>query len=260
MRFIVMDWAASKGDGPDMEDLAGWNRSSAWLIDGATDLADTVRPRASITGAKWIAGFVNDLLNDLPIGNHTRIDLAEVARRVSARLGTVGRGLPPACSVAVAQVREDQLLLTSAGDVYAYEYSTGYSLETPVFSLNEANAMHLGVSKSDFLRGAAERRRGYIDGVDHAWILANNPSIKPRANSISGAKGPVLLMSDGFARLVRPYGIFDSIAELARYVLCEGLQSAMDRLREFEAISYSGQHFKASDDAAALLLALESEL
>lgn len=258
MKFTILDWVASKGDGSDMEDLAGWNRHSAWLIDGATDLPETIRPQETTTGAKWMAGVVNDLLNDSAPGPGP-VDLGTVAHRVNEKLGVLNGEMPPACSVAVAQSFGDQLLLTAAGDVFAYEYSTGFTLEAPIFGSNEANAMHSGSSTSEFLRKAALRRRHYIAGTDDTWILANNSSIRARTELIQDAKGPLLLMSDGFARLVQPYMLFESIADLAARVLQSGLQPALNQLRAFEAETPSENHYKGSDDAAAILLALEAE-
>jgi hypothetical protein len=63
----------------------------------------------------------------------------------------------------------------------------------------------------------------------------------------------VLAMTDGFYRLVDPYGLYD-IAALARHCRSDGLAPLMDELRAFErARADAALAVKNADDASALL-------
>jgi len=60
-------------------------------------------------------------------------------------------------------------------------------------------------------------------------------------------------MTDGFYRLVDPYGLYDSAA-LARRCRSAGLAPLMDELRVFErARADAALAVKSADDASALL-------
>ena len=84
--------------------------------------------------------------------------------------------------------------------------------------------------------------------------LAPQGEFKAREYALRLAPGTAVLgMTDGYYRLVDPYGLY-SIEELAQRCRTDGLASLMDELRAFEAARASGSlAVKSADDASAVL-------
>lgn len=88
-------------------------------------------------------------------------------------------------------------------------------------------------------------------------ILCMKPAGPFEARIVETALAPgssLLVMTDGFYRLVEPYGLYTP-AELALRCLGLGLQVVLDELRSYEAASFgtAALAVKQSDDASAIL-------
>lgn len=153
------------------------------------------------------------------------------------------------------------------GDVSIYEPKNDVLLEDPLFARREAEAVRAksqshgsGPSLLESSQASIEaRRRQYIDGSAGSFVLANNPRVADGVRQIEVSfKEPttLLLCTDGFARLVKPYGIhtWRSLVEAAS---TNGLADTMRALREHEKTIKGGDHFKRSDDACAILVSLD---
>jgi hypothetical protein len=260
-----LTYACTIGDGQANEDTAGLTAVMAWLIDGATDV-DPNTHFTETTGARWIADEVDALFRAMPENTeHHPIELAAI--HVRERLQSIGfpsDRLPPACSCGMIRQCGETVELSLVGDVFIYSLYDDYLLSNPVFGHNEKAAVARtgssnGLRDTQALRGIAARRRNYIRGVDDIWVLSNNPSIRDgvvRTILPRQAGNEYLLASDGFARLVEPYGVFHGWKELSLYLKRHGADRAMSLLRSFEDEHATDTwHFKARDDACVILVA-----
>lgn len=85
--------------------------------------------------------------------------------------------------------------------------------------------------------------------------LRPNGAFKPRLRSVELPAGAsLLIMTDGFFRLVDPYGLY-SEAELVDACLERGLGAMLDQLRTYEAGNggTGARAVKAADDASAVI-------
>jgi protein phosphatase 2C-like protein len=267
MRFVEM--VNDAGEGVCNEDRAGQAGTLAWVIDGATSLTDAPALPAR-TDAEWLADHVDRYLR-AHAGRDTA-DLPALYRRLAADVAVALADLefpadllPPACSCGVAWQAGDVLLMGIVGDAFLYVPGTDTLLSDPLFGRREAAGVAgTATPARDRLvagrAGIAVRRRQYISGTAGSFVLSNNPAVAGGVRQASVPVRPgqrVLLCTDGFARLVEPYGIYPSWAALAAAVEAGGLAAALRRLREYEsAAEPSTTHYKHRDDACALVVEL----
>lgn len=271
----VVESVSDAGDGVCNEDRAGQAGELAWVIDGATSLTD--RPvLPARTDAEWLADHVTRYLtgtasrrlpDDLP---SLYADIAGDVARVLAQLRFPPGTLPPACSCGIVRRTGDTLTMGIVGDAFLYVPGHDVLLSDPLFARREA----AGVGAASATPGAtpgtsllvadrpgiAARRREYISGSAGSFVLSNNPAVSAgvRQATVRVADGQaVLLCTDGFARLVDPYGLYPSWAELADAARGGGLAGLLAELRGHEReTGPAGAHYKRRDDACALLVEL----
>lgn len=274
MKFRRLDAVSSKGDGPINEDAEGSTARLAWVIDGATQLAETT-PLPALTEGRWLADVLGAILCR-PLDDHLRLpadarDLLslasiEVGRRLS-QLAYPAALLPPVASIGVALLKDDTLHCAVLGDVTVLvrlSNRTCLRLADDRFSAIEeaaVSALRQGRDVSNRVSVAAmlQRRRGYISGMGPR-VLSNEPSAATAALHLSVPAGEVadlLLFTDGFGRLVDTYKLLDTWARLADNAASASLTDLVARLREYEEqrLEIPGR-FKRRDDATALRLSI----
>lgn len=262
--WAVLDSATSRGEGQFNEDLGGSTHLRAWVLDGATDVPATARPDPAKTGARWIVeqvdGRLRKLRTDLPL----RETFGSLATAVRTELGVAGvreGEIAPACSAGIISVGAT-LQAGIVGDIYIYNVSQRELLSTDTFDRNEKSAASRaglpqagGTLTGD---GITSRRRDYLSGRRGAWILGDNPLASEGVilREWPACEGQVILMcTDGFARALTSYGLFENWEELSNAVLEMGIANVVALIRDHEAKDGSVQeHFKASDDIFAMII------
>lgn len=265
----ILDQDTDKGDGLCNEDRAGAAGGLAWIVDGATSLSDSTALPAS-TDAEWLADYVDRYFRErfgaVSSASVRDIfsDLAAAIGRSLDELGMSGDVIPPVCSCGLAVRRDGKLELALVGDVSLYVVEQDALLEDPSFRQREAVATRGrptvggdGGLSADSRRSIAGRRRKYITGGLGSYVLSRNPGVREGVRTMTlDARDTVtvLLATDGFARLVDAYRLFDSWQELAASVARSGISQHIKMLRVHEENTRSSGHYKARDDACALLL------
>lgn len=260
------------------EDAWGQAEGVVWALDGATGVA----PQPYLGGpsdAAWFAQVISDHLaaafaTGQPTSSAIAQAVGEAARAATGLCDIAGIAtfeLPSACLVAARETASG-LELTNLGDsVIVWRASGGVATPfgtTPLAALEETlhrvldAALAAGRSRAEGVaeaRALARENRKLMNSPEGYWILDLSGDGVPHAEiDICASQGPVdvLVMTDGFSRLVELYGVYDWDGLLDR-ALEVGLAPLHDELRAIEAADEDcirHQRFKARDDATAILL------
>lgn len=272
-RILALDIVSAGGSSrPFNEDAAGWTRTAAWIVDGATSLDASAEWYQ--TSARWMAATTHNLLTELSL--LPAVDTRALVRGVVEGLShewneiTASRPelLPPAGSLGLVlhDRQRNRLELTVIGDcllVWSPPNRAGEVVITDVaIAATEAShGRHVAKSRpsSDELQAELiENRRMYMEG-DPGWIISTNPRVADHLRPLvveDPAGDLVLIASDGFARAVELPEFHHSWGAVMKSVWSEGLASVLHRLRahEQQTPSFGEGRYKTSDDASALLL------
>ncbi|MBA4210789.1 MAG: hypothetical protein C0454_14795 [Parvibaculum sp.] len=282
----ILEMLTDTGDpGKPNEDAFGFAGAHAWVIDGATDVADGPLI-GSETGAHWLAREASALFA-AHAGRHgadlqglVRFTIETLAARFEReRLRAPnGRHEWPSAALALLHAGETKISFANFADCGLILLPDG-SGEASVYGAAHVSREARAVSRTaaliaalrpgerafenaaimDYLR-AARRRQNSDDGY---WILGIDPQAAAhvRRTDIPLA-GPVtgLLFSDGFGSLVFDYHRVDP-ATLVRRAALGGLRTLVAEVRQIEAVEdpdcLHWPRFKRHDDATAVLFRVE---
>jgi hypothetical protein len=265
----VMDEISDPGGLQLNEDRVGSGGSLCWVIDGATSLEEsTFLPAAS--DVQWLVDYVDGQLRELAAASHLAAGehiLALLKGRVTENMASLqfpADRVYPTCSIGLCLIDEASVQLIRVGDITCISNGDMTTeLSTNYFSMREASAVRVsgrtGIS-ADARAGILDRRINYIRGVEDESVFSGHPEGVLRSHSIQiGCRGlrHVLICSDGFARAITDYGLYDDWAAVVADAIRVGLDAVVGKIRDFERTEHGGTHFKRSDDASALLASLE---
>jgi serine/threonine protein phosphatase PrpC len=265
------------------EDVYGSTGRAAWVLDGATGIAEQ-RVLAGPSDARWLVDIVDAALRqqvDLarPLMDVLR-DVAQTAittfTRDALRRDAPAADMPCAC-LALLRLAGDSLELANIGDCRILRRRAGRGVSC--FGSSKLSALDEAL-RQDVIRWQAtglrhddvwplvlpfiRRNRGLMNDVDGYWIL--DPSERwiehVETSSLAATPGDVLLLvTDGFWRLVDIYGRHDAESLFAA-ALGGGLQSLAAELRAIEAEDEECLRYprlKTRDDATAALVRVSDE-
>jgi serine/threonine protein phosphatase PrpC len=269
------------GPGPN-EDAAGSagdeRRGAAWVIDGATDVAGRTFVPGASSDAGWYARTLDAAFSALSPGDPVTVARAAIERAAAAWAAEVGgapvprHGLPSA-AVAWAGWSEDRLTVAGLGDCTVILRPDGgparalgrQGVSVAEVALNDAvrRLQEAGVADASARRAALSDRlqsaRARMNTPGGYWIFSIDPAAAERLDRVdvrlTGA-GHLLLATDGFWRLVDPYGVHTADT-LMDAVVARGPAALLADLRALEAADADCVRFprvKARDDATAVLL------
>ncbi|MEM1151317.1 MAG: protein phosphatase 2C domain-containing protein [Pseudomonadota bacterium] len=266
--IAVLDCVNSPGKlGGTGDDRYGFDAQmgTAWVLDGATDATDQMPFPGAESGAAWIAETLSDtLLAEPPLTraapDYFRTVLETVRIRAEEESHVPLETLPPEALPIASGIwmrrLGDTVEFAWLGDCMALDMSTGGVLG-PVEDVADETRQ----AQAALVLGDAEIREQVrlARAERHASgrpIFGLMPEDGARVNLVRVAARPgagFVLMSDGFYRLIEPYGLFGG-PELAQAISRCGLSGLITRLRDFEASSAHGDlaRIKRSDDACAL--------
>ncbi len=257
------------------DDVLGFQRNAAWVIDGATDLSDTPVTRTA-SDASWIAQAANTSLSAWTYG-----DLREAVRAASESAANafsyLTRGqaierwqLPIASMLMLTENERGVIEGIDLGDcrVYALDangvqtaggYEGGLDAEVKL-AASQADAAKPLLKRAAAIETLRRNRAAMTHDGQH-WTFGLQPGCADHARTWTlTLKRPahLLLMTDGFSALADRYRVYEPAA-LVKAAIGAGLQELGRELRAIETADAGGARFprfKQSDDATAVLLRL----
>ncbi|MEM9740506.1 MAG: protein phosphatase 2C domain-containing protein [Pseudomonadota bacterium] len=238
---------------------------TAWVIDGATDATDLMPFPGAESGAAWIAETLSDALLATPPGN---IGAPAYFRTI---LETVRARAEEECEVSLDTLPPEALPIASGIWMRRIGDTVEFAWLGDCMALDVVNGSVLGPTE-DVVKESTDTRRVLALSETEIWeqvrlaraarhvsgrpIFGLRPANGECVNLIRvpASKGAqFVLMSDGFYRLIEPYGLYNGV-ELARAVQARGLSAMITQLRDHEAASahHDLARIKRSDDACAL--------
>lgn len=267
------------------EDACGFRADGAWAIDGASSL-EPGPPIEGLPGAAWVSSLANRYLSvvdwdGVPLAD-VLIDLVGHLVERGREAGLVDAGTRrssgfPTAAISIARQRGDVLDLCLLGDVSVVLGTPGAApvvFVDPQFE--HAERALLAAVRADLDRGddpatvygrsrdilLERRRRRNTDGG--SWILGDVPEAAEHARCLSVALTggeDIMLCSDGFGRLVEPFGLVDGYGALLAAVRGGSTGDLVDRLRAAERADpdrVRHPRFGTSDDASVVHAVLDT--
>jgi hypothetical protein len=270
-------------DAPTNADWAGITPSLVTLLDGAAPLVEE-RVSAHANDAVWLVRRFDELSRKrLDAPARDIVALVEAARSELAReydelcrvAGFVPADAPFAC-LAFAHDAGERLELFNLGDcttlvrgrqgrlqklgasaVRELDRQAIERLQNELAAGVEPHAARLARIRPVLLANRAHRNR--LAGYDVLDVTTSCFGRFERLACLRGATRDVLLMSDGFYRLVDTFARYDDVA-LIDAVERRGLDALLEELRELESADpecTAHPRFKRHDDATALWVAID---
>jgi len=276
--------------GRENDDRAGWVRTGsslyAWVVDGATSVADEDHVGAETGDVAWYANALSDAIAvnaelELPAkALHARA-VADVARAYDAAVGD-RRDRVPLHARPLAAVTMIRIVSTGAscrGDLF-------HLADCPAFTLDSTGGVARittgdgGAGEARVLARVieAQAEHGFapkaIMGAQMPWLrerrefqLRLDPlhvSTPATGASFAGWEADIdladidaiVLMSDGFERYTTHYAMGDDAA-MVREIATDGAAAVLKRIRDVERSDPDCRAFprlKASDDATCVVL------
>ncbi len=241
---------------------------TAWVLDGATDVTDLKPFPQAESGAAWLAEALSERLmvpppEDLDPVAYWRDVMSDVrlraARESTIPLATLPPEARPVASGIWLHRRGNRAELAWMGDCLALDLDTGaiHGADHSIAQETEDSRQLAPLSEAERWEKARLSRRATNTSAKPIFGLdpekADGLSIK-HAEISPGSS--MVLLSDGFFRLVDPYRLVPDGPSLAALVRSEGLSGALSVMRGFEAETPDDEivRIKPSDDACALWL------
>ncbi|MCK9896124.1 protein phosphatase 2C domain-containing protein [Frankia sp. AgB32] len=257
----------------DNEDAAGAREGALWVIDGATPLGG----EAQVDGrspAAWLSSTADAFLAGAPWAGEP---LRAVVRRlidhlrIEGRRAGLGPGAFPTATLSLARLSGRELELCLLGDSPVVLRRPGAApvvFGDPQFDgVEEALLREIGaeldrgtdpVEAYGRARARSRERRARRNTAAGLWVLADVPAAAEHAFVASvpvPAGTELVVMSDGFARALCPFGLVADEDALLDEIAAGRDADLLDRLRAAEhADPACVRHprFTRSDDATML--------
>jgi Protein phosphatase 2C len=259
------------------EDLAGADPPFYWVLDGSTPLfGHTVK--SSRSDAEWLVLTIDTWLRrnlaDRTDFDPTRLigSLARVLGREYKKEGVPVGPEGPSAALALVRVRTGAVDYAVLGDVTVVirsrrrvevvrdEKVTEFDRAAIEILTRELDAGATYDHAHRVLGDTLRSNRRYMNSQPGYWILTNRS--RAARHAVAGTKriapgAEVLVMSDGFARVVDTFGLYRGWNGLLAHARKKSLNSALEALRAAERRDPQCRRFprlSPFDDATALYL------
>ena len=259
------------------EDLAGADPPFYWVIDGSTPLFGH-KVKSSRSDAEWLALTIDAWLRRY-LADGTDRDLKHVIESLATVLGRAYKkaGVPvgpegPSAALALVRLRPGRVDYAVLGDVTVVIRSQRRVEVVRDERVTEFDREAIEILEREFEEGATyetahrvlretlRNNRKFMNAQPGYWILANRASAARHA--VAGSEridsgAEVLVMSDGFARVVDTFGLYRGWNGLLAHARKESLESALEALRAAERRDPQCRRFprlSPFDDATALYI------
>ncbi|ONH28117.1 protein phosphatase 2C domain-containing protein [Pseudofrankia asymbiotica] len=244
--------AISRSSKVSNEDAYGYREDGVWVIDGASSFDDGPLV-AGLSPPAWLSHAASQLLHDVPWSGRGLADvLAAVIEQLAdlgAAHGLAGSEFPTAAITLVRQAG-DQVEVASLGDCSVLVgVSGGKPVEVTDPQFDGAEEAVLARVRDRMSRGTPaeeayreirtelRQRRRERNSPAGLWVLGPDPEAARHAamRVVPAPPGTdVVLMSDGFTRVLWPFGLVGDAAELMERVISDGAARLLDELRDAE--------------------------
>lgn len=274
--FVVLDKVCEPGSGPN-EDRVGYASCVAWAIDGSSTLEPVKGALSSDPVAtRSLVDRVDQCLQRNDPAWHRRGAVAilnDVLRTVVPGEGRRGVQVP-SCAIGIVTLGEEWIECAILGDITIVVQGEGFThvltdQRIEPFEQESIQALQGALGRGcsyeqawqvvqPVLRRHRQELRNRPGGY---WLIADDPEAGRYAVveriPVEGIRR-LLLATDGFARVVRPFGVTPSWEDLVKgSAASSGLAHIVERLRNLEASDPECRTYprlKVSDDVGALLL------
>lgn len=271
--FDIIEAVNSPGKpGKTGDDRYGFDAAvgTAWVLDGATDATSLQPFPGAESGAAWFAETFSDALlihapkTGEPAEEYIQRVLSTVREKADGECEVSLEALPPEAWPIASGIwlrrLEDQIELCWLGDCMALDLTTGAVIGTEEASEKESaeNREILKRNETEIWEAVRLARRQTFE--TNRPIFSLRPEVATplnRATLPTGTAVQLVLMSDGFYRLIHPYDLYTGPA-LSEAIRTRGLGPMISELRDHEA-RHSREalaRIKRADDACALWLSL----
>lgn len=246
------------GGGRCNEDLIGWCGNRVWVIDGGTDVAETIRPDDSISGSLWIARKLDGWLKACDASPPVALrGFAEIVKNEIKELDLEGVGVSPICSISIVEFLSQSVDIYSVGDVTVYAPDVNLEVRNPMFADNETTGVRM--DRKNGGSSILKRRRGYLRG-EQGWVLGGNPEVQTDITRIARSDGKeqsIMIASDGYMRASLSYSLYTSTRQVYDATRTLGPEAVVRMIRETEGSGalQCPESYKRSDDASVVLVA-----
>lgn len=256
--------------GKSGDDRFGFNLGdgAAWVFDGATDVSPLKPFPQAESGAAWVAEALSQSFMMQPQGDQTasaylHAILTDVRKKAEADskipLDTLTKDAWPIAAGVWIKAQNEHAEISWLGDCMAIVAHDGAAqlVGTPEKAEDEVKYHAKLVAMSHEDRWEALRIDRLELNTQGRPTFGLNPAAAGDLNSATFVLAPetdILLMTDGFYRLVAPYGL-ETPESLMQKLRESGLSGAIEQLRGFENGTDDGPaRVKSSDDACAVWL------
>jgi hypothetical protein len=271
---------AGKSRFPFSEDWIGVSpsRNMAWLLDGASPSSDRTLLKSEPSDARWLVRSMSRAFHQVARENEDITSVAEAALHtvrsnfeLAAQqpiLDIPVNDLPSAAGIMMHyDKKKGKIHFLGLGDCIATIVQSGKLVGTTTPTMNKAdeNARIFPEDRERTREAYHAWKRGMNRNGGY-WIFSVHPEAARQArvesfSLTSGSPVHILLMSDGFERLVETFGRHTYETLTTRVAEEQDLTPALHELREIErkywqnpALYPDVKLTKPHDDAAALLL------
>jgi serine/threonine protein phosphatase PrpC len=258
---------------------------TAWVVDGATDVGTArlfpeylAEPDAPILGwesdAAWYADRLSERFTRPPepqdsARTYLERVITDIATRAQAEAvrpieNEPRHNLPSAGGIWLRRI-EDTLEFAALGDCIAIVRTGGQNqfvgqldLIKAEHALNRKQLAEPAGKAGGYASARETRNRMNTEGAH--WVFSLHPEAASRADVTQirmRGETQILLMSDGFFRLVEPYGLYDIDTLMTRAIEDDALPALTAQLRAAEKNPEDDARIgrlKTSDDACAVLV------
>jgi hypothetical protein len=259
------------------EDLAGADPPFYWVLDGSTPLFGHA-VKGSRSDAEWLVLTIDAWLRR-NLADRPDLDLKRMIGSLARVLGREYKkeGVPvgpegPSAALALVRLRPGHVDYAVLGDVTVVIRSQRRVEVVRDERVTEFDREAVGILEREFEEGATyedahrvlqetlRSNRRFMNAQPGYWILANRASAARHA--VAGSKAidsgaEVLVMSDGFTRVVDTFGLYRGWNGLLARARKGSLESALEALRAAERRDPQCRHFprlSPFDDATALYI------
>lgn len=283
MSLTILDAISLKGDGAHNEDVYGAENDFAWVLDGATGIADSSITNHTSDAGWYVERVDNELRNVIrkQPGVHTQELLRKAIKAVAEdyRAAIKNQEEPlfaPSAAFAMLRVQGHGVEFSGLGDCAALftnkDGSIGYFEGDQGEAIDKQSIQRLITEQTktpdagheeivDRIKPFLRRNRSRMNTPEGYWILSfSEASLNHTYTQRTelDPRKPVILMSDGFTRLLQ---MLDGMNQEKLYqaILSKGVHSTGALLREIESKDSSCRRyprFKKSDDATCVVVSL----
>jgi hypothetical protein len=283
VRLDIIDSASWPGYAVN-EDALGYRRYedgiAAWVLDGATGMADRIYVPGAESDAAWMSMILSDLLAAHPPGGLAPRDYwRDILERTQAIYRDLvpewpelpSYALPSACGVWLHQ-HGAVIDVASQGDCVAVIRQAGriacLGVEEAKSGNDHINARvaeawakgaEAGTSMLAELHAELRAGRARLNQPGGYWMLGTEPRAAAAMHVLTldlTGDTEILLVSDGIWRLVDHFAAYDAGSLLDR-ALSHGVAALLEALRGFEQADPEGRttpRVKPYDDATGMVL------